>query len=61
MQSIIVSNNNNSWPIQEFNGEEYDYWRIKMRTLIIGNRFWDVMEEGYNEPVNWSSLPTNER
>ena len=33
-----------------FNGEHYDTWKIKMRTLLLSQGLWDIIEEGYIEP-----------
>ena len=30
-----------------FDGESYDYWSIKMKTLLISQDLWDIVEEGY--------------
>ena len=53
----MASNGNNpSWPITEFSGEDYEYWSIKMKTLLIGKGFWEIVEDGYDEPTDWSTL-----
>lgn len=53
--------NNNTLPIPEFNGDDYEYWSIKMKTLLIGKGLWDIIEEGYNEPQDWNALQGNDK
>ena len=50
-----MSINQPSIPI--FDGENYDYWSIKMKILFILQEIWDLMESGYEEP----STPTNQQ
>jgi len=33
-----------------FNGEKYEYWSIKMKTLFKSQDLWDLVENGYPEP-----------
>lgn len=35
-----------------FNGENYGFWSIKMRTLFISQDLWDLVENGYAEAKN---------
>lgn len=35
--------------IPVFAGENYDMWKIKMRTLLLSQGLWDVVENGYTE------------
>ena len=30
-----------------FAGENYDIWSIKMRTLLLSQGLWNIVEEGY--------------
>lgn len=39
----MASNGNNLWPIPEFNSEDYEYWSIKMKTILIGKSFKDLI------------------
>lgn len=32
-----------------FAGENYDIWSIKMRTLLLSQGLWDIVENGYQE------------
>ncbi|CAN6704528.1 unnamed protein product [Malus baccata var. baccata] len=34
-----------------FNGENFDFWQIKMKTIFIAHDLWDMVETGYNPPV----------
>jgi hypothetical protein len=53
--------NTNSLPIQEFNESGYDYWCIKMMTFFIGKFLWEIVETGYAEPEDWTTLNENDR
>ena len=35
-----------------FEGENYEYWSIQMKTLFISQDLWDLVESGYEEPAN---------
>lgn len=50
------NSNNSSWPIIEFCGEDYEYWSIKMKILLIGKGFWEIVDDGYDEPSEWNAL-----
>eukprot|EP00253_Pinus_taeda_P005517 PITA_05517 len=47
--------------VPEFDGNDYDYWCIKMLTFLIGKDLWEILESGYEEPTDWNSLTANER
>ncbi|CAB4298508.1 unnamed protein product [Prunus armeniaca] len=32
-----------------FNGENYEYWSLQMKTLFISQDLWDLVEDGYKE------------
>ena len=53
--------NSNSLPIPEFNGSDYDYWCIKMMTFLIRKDLWEIVETGYAEPEDWTTLNANDR
>ncbi|KAJ4764255.1 polyprotein [Rhynchospora pubera] len=42
-----------AWPARGaqlvFDGEDYDYWSIMMKTLLISQDLWDIVEEGFVE------------
>lgn len=54
-----MASNNNTLPIPEFQGKDYEYWSIKMKTLLIGKVLWDIVEEGYSDPTDWNTLGDN--
>ncbi|CAL8084875.1 unnamed protein product [Prunus armeniaca] len=33
-----------------FNGENFDFWQIKMKTIFRSNDLWDIVENGYKTP-----------
>ena len=35
-----------------FDGENYDYWCVQMRTLFISQNLWDIVQNGYEEPAS---------
>eukprot|EP00253_Pinus_taeda_P017610 PITA_17610 len=47
--------------VPEFDGNDYDYWCIKMLTFFIGKDLWEIVESGYEEPADWNARTTNER
>eukprot|EP00253_Pinus_taeda_P009270 PITA_09270 len=53
--------NSNQMLVPEFDGNDYDYWCIKMLTFLIGNDLWEIVESGYEEPTYWNALIANER
>ncbi|KAM1352391.1 hypothetical protein ACFX2H_031994 [Malus domestica] len=34
-----------------FNGENFDFWQIKMKTIFRSHDLWDMVETGYNPPM----------
>ena len=46
-----VSSSNITQPqIPQFNGKNYEYWSIKMKTLFCSQELWDLVENGFTEP-----------
>lgn len=35
--------------VPQFNGEDYEYWNITMKTLFRFNGLWEVVEKGFSE------------
>ena len=33
--------------LPEFNGKNYDYWEITMRTLFASQDLWELVEDGF--------------
>ena len=34
-----------------FDGENYDYWCVKMKTIFLSYDLWDLIEIGYEDPT----------
>ncbi|KAM1373414.1 hypothetical protein ACFX2I_024120 [Malus domestica] len=34
-----------------FNGENFDFWQIKMKTISHSHELWDLVEKGYDTPT----------
>ncbi|CAL2278753.1 unnamed protein product [Prunus armeniaca] len=45
--SSTIGNIQNLMPI--FDGENYEYWSLQMKTLFISQDLWDLVEDGYEE------------
>src|ERR1044072_1880897 len=45
-----------SLPVTIFNGENYDFWRVKMETFFSSQDLWDIVEEGFTAPADTSTL-----
>ena len=39
-----------------FFGKTYEFWAIKIKTLFCSQGIWDLIEKGFNEPQDESSL-----
>ncbi|GMP42450.1 hypothetical protein CsSME_00012198 [Camellia sinensis var. sinensis] len=48
------NNQNVSTPI--FNGENFDFWYVKMRTIFVCTELWDLVENGFEEPEDEEAL-----
>ena len=35
-----------------FNGENFDFWRVKMETYFSSQDLWDIVEEGFTVPAD---------
>ncbi|KAM2564624.1 hypothetical protein TB2_012892 [Malus domestica] len=33
-----------------FNGENYDFWSIRMKTIMKSHGLWDLVENGFDGP-----------
>ncbi|XP_039007800.1 uncharacterized protein LOC120135620 [Hibiscus syriacus] len=55
----IVNVSQLSIPI--FNGESYEFWSIKMKTLFKSQDIWDLVENGYIEPDEEARLRDNKK
>ncbi|KAK2977872.1 hypothetical protein RJ640_020216 [Escallonia rubra] len=57
----MAAGNNTSLNIQQpnisiFDGEQYEEWRVKMRTLFVSHDVWELVENGYEDPDDISTL-----
>ena len=48
--SISMGIGNTQLP--QFNGKNYDYWEITMRALFASQDLWELVENGFDEPVD---------
>ncbi|GMI75780.1 hypothetical protein like AT1G48720 [Hibiscus trionum] len=53
--------NVSQWSITIFNGESYEFWSIKMKTLFKSQDLWDLVENGYTELDEEGRLRENKR
>ena len=44
-----------------FNGENYDFWSIKMKTFFCSQDLWDIVDEGFTIPEDTSTLNANQK
>ncbi|KAK2999605.1 hypothetical protein RJ639_023298 [Escallonia herrerae] len=53
-----MANTSGSQPVfvPEFDGENYDFWYVKMKTIFRSMGLWDLVENGYTEPESVESL-----
>lgn len=50
--------------IPQFNGKNYDYWVITMKVMFSSQDIWDLVDNGFQEPVNaaaYNALSQQER
>ena len=50
------SNQSQQTPCPVFNGENYDFWCVKMKTQLISDGLWEYVEEGFEEPQDDETL-----
>ncbi|XP_012851416.1 PREDICTED: uncharacterized protein LOC105971115 [Erythranthe guttata] len=51
-----MATTNGAFPFQKLSKENYDQWRILMKTFLGGQDVWEDVEEEYVEPENLASL-----
>ncbi|KAF7815308.1 Retrovirus-related Pol polyprotein from transposon TNT 1-94 [Senna tora] len=44
-----------------FNGENYEFWSIKMKTLFKSQDLWDLVEQGFADPDEEGKLKENRK
>ena len=66
MASISSSNHqftstSNHHLIPEFDGEDYDFWFVKMKTILRSLNQWEIVEKGYEEPSEGANVSENDQ
>ncbi|CAO2830911.1 unnamed protein product [Amaranthus hypochondriacus] len=56
-----MANNIANFPIPIFGGENYDFWKIKMKTLLRSHGLWKYVDEGYQEHKDESNLSDSQK
>ncbi|KAK9739999.1 hypothetical protein RND81_03G003200 [Saponaria officinalis] len=54
------ANSSNLPSIPVFKGEKYHLWSLKMKTLFKYQELWDLVENGYTEPLPAPRVPDQE-
>lgn len=44
-----------------FNGDKYEFWSIKMKTLFKSQELWDLVEKGYAKEDEVQTLRENKK
>ena len=44
--------------LSQFNGRNYDYWGITMRTLFSSQNLWELVEDCLEEPIDEQAFNT---
>lgn len=55
-----MASNSESSLIPVFDGEDYDYWKIKIKTVLRAEGLWNIVEKGFTEPEDETNLPEQE-
>ena len=42
--------------LPQFNGNNYDYWAITMKVLFASKYIWELVDNGFEEPADATSL-----
>ncbi|XP_027905827.1 uncharacterized protein LOC114165383 [Vigna unguiculata] len=50
-----------SFPLPVFTGENFDIWKLKLKTYFISQKLWDIVQSGYTKPDNIETLSEEER
>ena len=48
-------------PLPVFTGENFNLWKLKLKTYFIAQKSWDVVKTGYNKPDSNVTLSEVER
>jgi hypothetical protein len=57
-----MSNSNTGGDLKApiFDGENFDFWMIKMKTMFVSIDLWNFVEEGYVIPAEYDLLTVNQ-
>ncbi|KAK3017837.1 hypothetical protein RJ639_003347 [Escallonia herrerae] len=60
---LDMANTSGSQPayVPEFDGEDYDFWFVKMKTIFRSMGLWDLVENGFTEPESTKNLTENQK
>ena len=47
--------------VPKFDGGNYDFWCVKMKTILFSYDLWDYVEEGFDEEKDPTSLSVAEK
>ena len=39
-----------------FGGENYEFWKVKMKTLLLAEGLWSIVDKGFFEPADGVEL-----
>lgn len=48
-------------PVPVFDGDNYDYWSIRMKTYFQAQSLWDIVEIGFTTPKDVETLPADQQ
>jgi len=52
MAKASTSGYSNMLQMPRFDGKNYEYWSIIMKTMFMSQDVWEVIENGFLEPAN---------
>ncbi|TXG67555.1 hypothetical protein EZV62_008830 [Acer yangbiense] len=62
MSSSSVQNPSSPYSLlPNFSGENYDFWKVKMKTLLLSEGLWNIVNNGFTEPAEDSRLSRPEK
>ncbi|KAK0582068.1 hypothetical protein LWI29_021146 [Acer saccharum] len=62
MSSSSVQNPSSPYSLlPNFSGENYDFWKVKMKTLLLSEGLWNIVNNGFTEPAEESRLSGPEK
>ncbi|KAI9200180.1 hypothetical protein LWI28_003773 [Acer negundo] len=52
MSSSSVQNPSSPYSLlPNFAGENYNFWKVKMKTLLLSEGLWNIVKKGFTEPA----------